>query len=263
MTDQVTNNGNTDTTPTNVDNNTIFGSSQPAADKAPASAPETTPPAVQTPSVTTPEELKEFVGEGKKYSSLEDALKSIPHAQAHIAKLEQENADYQAKVQKALTMEELMEQIRTQEQPKEGNTTQQVGANSEDLLAQLSAKLDEAVEQKLTMHKQLEIQKGNTQKVISAFQEAYGDKAEEVFLGLAKESGLDVGSLNSLAATSPQAVLKLAGIGSKPAPAAPTQSSINTSALITNSHLQPKQAGPVMYGATSAQVLDAWRAAKS
>ena len=33
-----------------------------------------------------PTEVLDFVGDGKKYSSVEDALKSVPHAQKHIQK---------------------------------------------------------------------------------------------------------------------------------------------------------------------------------
>jgi hypothetical protein len=40
-----------------------------------------------------PTEVQSLVGEGKKYQSPEDALKSVPHAQKHIETLESELAE--------------------------------------------------------------------------------------------------------------------------------------------------------------------------
>ena len=41
----------------------------------------------QQPVFQIPTEAAELVGDGKKYSSVEDALKSVPHAQKHIQTL--------------------------------------------------------------------------------------------------------------------------------------------------------------------------------
>ena len=49
---------------------------------------DTTPKAFEIPT-----EVQELVGEGKKYQSPEDALKSVPHAQQHIQTLESELAE--------------------------------------------------------------------------------------------------------------------------------------------------------------------------
>lgn len=255
MTDQVTNTNATpeETAPKADNQNTIFGEGTPAA-------PETTP-APQAPQMTLPEELQEYVGEGKKYSSIEDALRSIPHAQTHISKLEQENAEYKSKVEKAMTMEELIEQMRTQ-QPKEDNTSQQVGVGAEDLLANLSGQLEQMVEQKMLLDKQQEAYRANQGKVAKAFQETYGDKAEEMYGKLAEEVGMDVASLNGLAASSPASVLKMAQLGAKPKPAPSQQSSVNTGAFIANSASQPAERKTVMFGATSADILDSWRASR-
>ena len=45
--------------------------------------------APQTQQPSLPEEVMALVGTGKKYATPEDALKSVPHAQAHNARLEQ------------------------------------------------------------------------------------------------------------------------------------------------------------------------------
>lgn len=60
-----------------------------------------TPPVVTSPPPpVVPTELQELVGQGKKYATLDDAIKSVPHAQTHIAKLEQEAAQLREELQK-------------------------------------------------------------------------------------------------------------------------------------------------------------------
>src|SRR5512139_770657 len=68
---------------------------------------------VVTPSSQLPQELAELVGDGKKYKSVDDALKSVPHAQKHIQTLEEENARIKAELDKRRTAEELLADIRS------------------------------------------------------------------------------------------------------------------------------------------------------
>lgn len=213
------------------------------------------------PSLAIPEELQELVGEGKKYSSLEDALKAIPHAQKHISTLEQENKQYKESLEKAKAMEELLEQMKTQ-QPKEDKTNQQVGVDADDLLSKLSGQLDSLVEQKLTLKQQQQVQQTNKQAVANAFKEAYGEKAEEIYNSLAEEAGVDIATLNNLAANSPKALFKMAGIGSSQPKQSSTKSSVSTEAFLANAGNKPKEIKQVMFGASSSDVLEAWRASK-
>ena len=72
-----------------------------------------TPPVIVTPTAPViSQELSEFVGTGKKYATLEDALKSVPHAQTHISKIEQELAQAKEELLKRKTTEELLEELR-------------------------------------------------------------------------------------------------------------------------------------------------------
>jgi hypothetical protein len=244
------------------DNTTIFNETENqtalASDDKPAASVQPTTPTTPT----IPEGLEELVGDGKKYSSLEDALKSIPHAQQHIARLEEENRLYKENLEKAKSMEDILEQMKSQ-QPKGDQTGQQVGEDADDLLSKLSSQLDSLLEQKLSLKQQETVHKQNAQTVTSAFKEAYGDKAEEVYKGLSEETGMSVEALNQMAATSPKALLKLAGLSGKTGTTSPKpQSSFNTEALMANAQGQKPAVKPVMFGATSAQVLEAWRASK-
>ena len=244
------------------DNTTIFETNDNPTATATDDKPVVDAQPAEPVAPSVPEGLEELVGDGKKYSSLEDALKSIPHAQQHIARLEEENRLYKESLEKAKSMEDILEQMKSQ-QPKGDQTGQQVGEGADDLLSKLSSQLDSLVEQKLSLKQQEAVHSQNAQTVTKAFKEAYGDKAEEVYRGLSEETGMTVEALNQMAATSPKALLKLAGLGGKVgSTSTKPSSSINTEAFISNANGQKQEVKPVMFGATSAQVLDAWRASK-
>jgi hypothetical protein len=71
-----------------------------------------------------PTEAQQFVGEGKKYKSAEDALRSVPHAQEHIQTLETEMAHLKEELSKRKTTEELLDEIKSGIQPQEATTSQ-------------------------------------------------------------------------------------------------------------------------------------------
>ena len=205
-------------------------------------------PPVSAPSL--PQEVVEFVGAGKKYSSVEEALKSVPHAQKHILTLEQELANAKDELAKRKTTEELLEDIKssvpTYTPPVQAEITQD----------KLNATVEEILNRKTAQQKAA----NNINIVTSTFSENYGDKAEEIFNTIAVESGLTVQQLNTLAASSPMAVLKLAGLEKKQeSTPVKTNSSVNTQAL------RPTASTPtsarVPQGATTKDLVNAWRIA--
>jgi hypothetical protein len=206
-------------------------------------------PQIQEPSPAfqVPTELNELVGDGKKYRSVEDALKSIPHAQTHIQNLENEMKQLREEVAKRKAAEELLEDLRNNPPMQQNTPTQQ------------SPDIYQTVEAVITAREQQSRAKGNIEAVIGAFSSAFGDKAETQFVHLAQENGLSVQELNKLAATSPAAVLKLAGLG-KQQPATPskmTGSSVNTEGF-QQGNQQPLSA-KVPKGATTKDLVNAWR----
>lgn len=140
--------------------------------------------------------------EGKpKYSSVQQALGSIPHAQKHINQLEQDNQslkdeiaslkeqvdEYKQKAERFGTVEELLEQ-----QDNKGLTQEQ---------------LDEYLEQKLSQRETVKNVQQNQRDVVNSLVEMYGDKAtaEKEFMALQDDLGVD---LTQLAGQSPKAVLR-------------------------------------------------------
>ena len=202
------------------------------------------------PEFKIPTEAMDFVGEGKKYKSAEDALKSVPHAQEHIKTLEEEMAQLKEELTRRKTAEELLDELKSGTQSTE-NTTQ-VQEFDQDRLMQL---VNQTIEQKEQQSKAQQ----NAKTVANRFTEQYGAKAEDAYNQIAKDAGLTVEQLNNLAATSPNVVMKLAGFESKPTTIGKPSSSINTQAL--NNTKPTELSARVPKGASTKDMLAAWRAA--
>jgi len=184
--------------------------------------------AVETPVVDTqtapvvPTELQGIVGEGKKYSTLEAAYASIAPAQNHIATIEAENASLKQSLEGQRTTRELMDEFR--ETQAQGQTTPTQQQSQQDIST--------LVNQELTKIEQVKTKAQNNKTVAQRFMKQYGAKGEEVYNQLATDSGLTVSDLNIIAANSPTAVFKMAGLGSQQQPqVTPTSAgSVNTQA---------------------------------
>lgn len=218
---------------------TIFDQQTPA-DQTPD-----TPPA----SFQIPTEAVDFVGDGKKYSSVEDALKSVPHAQKHIQTLEAELAQTKEELAKRKAAADLLDEIKSGLLP---DGTPSVVEFDQDKLAQL-------VDQTITNKEKQKTAQQNAVAVAEKFTEQYGEKAEEVYNTLAKESGMTVQELNSLAARSPALVLKLAGLQKQSTPPGKPNSSVNTQSL--NGNPGETKSARVPQGATTRDLVNAWKIA--
>lgn len=198
-----------------------------------------------------PTEAQELVGEGKKYASAEEALRSVPHAQQHIKTLEEEMAQLKEELSKRQTTQELLDEIKSGVTPVE-NTTQEVGLNQDKIM--------EMVNQTLKQNEAKQTAKQNAATVANKFTEQYGAEAEEVYGRLATELNLTTSQLNDLATRSPNVVLKLAGFNSSTSNVSRPTSSVNTEALSKNKP-QAEVSARVPRGASTKDLVSAWRAA--
>jgi vacuolar-type H+-ATPase subunit I/STV1 len=191
-------------------------------------------------------------GDRQKYSTVEDALKAIPNAQNHIKTLEQENQELKAKMEKVESLEKLYAKL---EEKATSQANQPQGGEVFD-----ESKLTQLLESTLSKREQEQMAQKNVNSVIEAFKTKYGDKAEEVYNSVANEAGIDGDTLRSLAARSPKAVLKLAGIDSKQKSGQPaaTTSQFRTEGLqAAKDRPQPRVA---MVGHNTEDLVSAWRA---
>lgn len=202
--------------------NIFNGTDQVQTQEATIVAPVVTPTAPEI-----PPELAEFVGVGKKYSSLADAHKAFPHAQQHISTLEAENARIKAELEKRKTAEELLNDIQNG-LTKTTETTAAPAISATDI--------SQLVRTEIVKTQEEAIIKQNHSTVASKFTEKFGDKAEAEYNRIAAELGVSVESLNKLAATSPKAVFKLAGIDAttKSNYSGTLQSDVNLAATTVN-----------------------------
>lgn len=205
-------------------------------------------------------EIKNERGE-PKYKTIEEALIGLKNAQEYIPTLkqtlsqkEQELADAK---RKADEVEELKRVVQELTAGKQSTPTGESPAITPQQVAEL---VEQALEKKQTQAQQ----SANVSTVLTATQQAFGDKAEEVFYSRASELGLSKQEINALAAKSPKVVLQLLGIkeAAKQTPS-PTQGTVNTSGF------QPsvdtfigRNNKPTLLGATSQDVIEESRAAR-
>ena len=207
--------------------------------------------APQTQQPSLPEEVMALVGTGKKYATVEDALKSVPHAQTHIARLEQEMQSLRERAAQAKAIDDVYEALTSRQQGE-----QQVTASAPIVDERF---IDAVLERKLEEQKRAEEKRVNLSKVRESLTTKYGEKAAEVFKKKAEELGINESFLTDLAAKSPAAALELFGANAKEKVATAVPSgSINPQAFVQNQ--QPAPPKPVMAGASTSDLLSAWRA---
>lgn len=203
-------------------------------------------PAPAAPQFTVPDQVKEFVGEGKKYATVEEALKSIPHAQKHIQSLTQAADAAKAEAEKLRAERETYEAFMRQQ--REENTNSQPSALD-------PTQVESIVQRSLQEQARKATEQNNLSLVAQELGKTFGEKAKDLFDAKGKELGLD---LNALAKVSPKAVLEFF---KQPKEASPTPAgSINPAAL--PNFTRPADHKPVMFGAKTEDLLQAWRNAK-
>jgi len=200
-----------------------------------------------------PTEAQDLVGEGKKYASAEDALRSVPHAQKHIQTLEAEMAELKEELSKRKTTQELLDELKSETRQPVENTTQEAGLNEDAIMS--------LVNQTLQRNEQTKTAKANADSVAKRFQSKYGSEAETVYNKLAGELGMSTQQLNSLATSSPSVVLRLAGLtDSAPANVAKSSGSVNTESLAQTKPASELSAR-VGKNKSTKDLVNAWRAA--
>lgn len=164
-----------------------------------------------------------------KYKTIQDALVGLQHANAHIQTLvtekrqvEQEKLSLQTAAEKVAELERVVSELTKappQATPAVVDPTQ----------------IQEMVSQAISATKTQEVQKQNTSVVVNAAKQTFGEKAEEMFYSRAQDVGLSREQINALAASSPQAALKILGLASQSGSSTPTQKTVmNTTEVAPN-----------------------------
>jgi hypothetical protein len=173
----------------------------------------------EPPVITLPDEAKELVGEGKKYKTIEEALKGLVHGQAHIARLEEENAKFRETETNAKTVEEMVVELRKLYE----KLPPQAAEQSTDIQQTVLDVLNKVEDQKT--------KKNNLSTVHKEMTKIFGDKADEVVRKKAEELGYPLSELKREAMVSPKAFLERFQIKSSDTDVHRSSSSVSTEAL--------------------------------
>lgn len=185
----------------------------------------------------------------QKYADVQTALSSIPHAQEHIKNLTAQVNELREELkQKEQRMDEVLQRIQpSQEVGEKPSNTEFDPANIEAL-----------VEQQLSKREQAQVAERNRTQVVSALKEQFGEDAPKKYEEKAKELGVSVEVLNSLAFQSPAAVLAyFSGQGTKPSPS-PVSGGVNTATLTKPSESQDDHMR--IFTGGSNDLVNKWRA---
>ena len=155
-----------------------------------------------------PDPVAKYVGEGKKYANLEAYYAAFDEAQNFIEVLKNENKREREE------RERLASELSTRETVEEalrGNTNK---AESEETPSFDEATFERLIDSRMSAREEQRLAEANVEKVKTTMTSFFGDteKAKAAYTKLAEEHGISLGFLNSMAAKSPEAVLKLAGV---------------------------------------------------
>lgn len=166
--------------------------------------------------------MGQLVGEGKKYATVEEAVKALAHAQTFIETLKSDNAHLKNELQSRITMEEFLERQNSRSNPpvipsdepkpvvpSAANVSSAPALSKEEVM-QIAIEAMKAETTKATRER-------NVAEAVSQLEAAFGSDYKSKVAAKAQELGVGTEFLSSLAAQSPKALLELVGATKVPA----------------------------------------------
>ena len=190
-----------------------------------------TPTNQPTPTDNAADLLKLIVNEKgeQKYKTIQDAIIGLQHANNHIQTLLNEKRQVEGEAATLRTAAEKVAELERVVAELSKNPPQATPAVVDP------TQIQEMVSQAISATKTKEVQQQNTSVVVNAAKQTFGDKAEEMFYSSAQDVGLSREQINALAASSPQAALKILGLASQSGSSTPTQKTVmNTTDAVPN-----------------------------
>lgn len=167
-------------------------------------------------SLNIPDQVKELIGEGRKYKTVEDALASITHAQEHISRIERENKELREDLLARVRLEEALkgskgtgDDTSTVTNQSDSGASDNTPHNEKFVDPSAISEVVKSTVEELEAEKQA---KQNLMEVDVTMKSKFGESAKQVLLNKAQELGVSVEYLTQTAATSPKAFFNLVGI---------------------------------------------------
>lgn len=154
--------------------------------------------------------LEDWVGEGKKYSTPEEALNSVPHAQAYIASLQAKLDAANATVNKLSTIEEAVGKLLEKQSAQPPPSTNKIEKQPEVLKPEESKGLTlEDVKTLLNQTQQEGKFQSNQENVSKEMGRRFGSNAHATMVAKAAELGVTPEHLGNMAGNTPDIFLAL------------------------------------------------------
>ena len=151
--------------------------------------------------------IKNDSGE-RKYNSVESALEALKHSQEYIPNLQGDKDKLTQEVETLKSQQSKIDDLTSIVEKLTATKVEPSDQTNNTLGEQDVAKL---VQQALNQNKEESTRETNTKAVTKALADKYGTEAEKEFYGKAEALGMTKEAFNSLAATSPRAVLSFFG----------------------------------------------------
>lgn len=151
------------------------------------------------------DKLTEIVNEEgvQKYKSIEDALEGLKHSQEFIAKLKEENQTFRSELDKRLSAEAVLKELKATNKPDEKPSSE----FSPEAIQEL-------VDKRLEARTVEERARANEQYVQAKLKERFGEESGKIVASQAEKMKLSKEDLRALSQKSPEAVLQLFGAAS-------------------------------------------------
>lgn len=181
--------------------------------------------------------LSEYVGEGKKFKDVQALAKAKAAADAHIRKLEAEAATAREQLQNSKTIEDFVNQMRTQTANRQDGDNQPFeNGQGKPPAPVIADNLDEVISKKLSDARLREKLQDNQDYVKAQLQQKFGDRYVDRVLQVASTLDMTKEEMSVLAAEKPKAFLKLVDDHSTPPRdgVAPPTNRFNAQGIQTN-----------------------------
>jgi cell division protein FtsB len=156
------------------------------------------------------DQLKEIKAEDgrQKYSTVEEALKALAHSQTYIPELKNNNSQLEAEVNKLREelakregVQDIVDKLTKQQEGDKGENHSETPLGEEAIVNLLNTTLEQ--------RDRISTAKANTDKVVSALTDAYGDNVKDAVAQKARELNTTPEEIGKLAETTPDLVLTL------------------------------------------------------
>lgn len=154
----------------------------------------------------------ELVGEGKRYKAERDLARAVLEKDRHIARVERENAGMRTQMQTQEKLEEVLDKLNSREPLTPNNDGEQHGRQPDERTAIETPDIAKLVAEAVQGLTKKQAAEHNLNVVTQRLAQEYGENAGQTVEQRAREIGVGIDFLRSVAAENPKAFFRLVGV---------------------------------------------------